>query len=124
MKAEVPTIVTSVEFLNQTGALNSVLFIPTSDGLFRISEYTNNSPGAPNGNIFSLTIPITYTDDLGARTIGSSAEFSSFDAVSNTTGSGFGALVGVKAGQPIVLNGGAPPSGTTYNVFVIIEDMN
>jgi len=118
MKAEVPTIVASIQSLNQTGAFSATLFTPSSSGLFRISEYLEASPATP------FTVPVMYTDDLGSQTVGGSGQFQSVDPINNVAAAGFSVLVRVKAGQPITSATGGPPAGVTYNVYYVVEDMN
>ncbi len=123
MKAKVPDIVASFSLLNQQSTFGDTpVFTPTVDGLFRVSLYLDFEPGNINNTTAnSVNINFTYTDDF------SNLNIPTPKSANNSVSGAYAAAEFVKlvAGQPVlisILGFGTTP--TTYNLYIIVEDLN
>jgi hypothetical protein len=111
-----PCEVASVTLTAQTAAIPpTVIFTPTTAGLYRISAYLSTS--ATKSSVWKYAF--TWTDDEKARNSGA-------QPVGPGTFSAFSASVQSAAGQQITYSVGAGagnPPGSTFNLVITVEQL-
>jgi hypothetical protein len=110
-----PCEVASVTLTAQTAAIPpTVIFTPTTSGLYRVSAYLSTSPTA--GSVWKYAL--TWSDDEKARNSGP-------QPVGPGTFGAFSATVQSAAGKAISysVGAGANPTGSTFNLVITVEQL-
>lgn len=125
-----PTIVATVKLTDQTTAIpKTVLFTPTTEGTFRLSVYMVTTVPATNGSAAEWVTSLNWTDDASywfysdASTVAAGRRTNSiFCCKPGSNPLTFSA----KGGMPItyaVSSRSGNPSGSTYEVFITLEQL-
>ena len=110
-----PCEVASVTFTAQTAAIPpTVIFTPTTAGLYRVSAYLSTSPTA--GSVWKYAL--TWTDDEKARNSGAQPVGpGTFGAFSVTVQSVGGKAISYSVGA------GSNPPGASFNLVITVEQL-
>lgn len=125
-----PTIVATVKLTGQTAAVpKTTLFTPTADGMFRITAYMVTTVPTTNGSKADWLLRVGYTDDAGSWILGTVANVPAYQrSNSNVFGNtdNWPLTFWATSGTPITyavppING--DPTGSTYEVFITLEQL-
>ncbi|MBA2682068.1 MAG: hypothetical protein H0U76_27205 [Ktedonobacteraceae bacterium] len=102
----------------------TTLYTPREDGLFNISGYMVNDNPVP-GSAGDWQTSLGWTDSAGTWSF--NRWFVLTDTANNSTIQGLGSVLTIRAraGQPITyaVNGFAVPLGSTYSVYLTVEQV-
>jgi hypothetical protein len=114
--AVLPCVVESVSLVDQSSPINTTALVnPLTSGLYRVTYYLESS--AIKGSVWGVSF--NWTDDVKPH---SSGNYVAYAGASST----YTFVMRAVAGQPItyaVTEGNGNPGGTTFDLFVTVEQL-